>query len=147
MGWNQTREQARASLMKYSKGRYTHMLELDDEFPTLGMFEPECVSAEVGPGWRQLLRPVLQVLSKYDCSIDQIKSKFCVLTVYWHRIEDGKIPLSTEEMAEITTTLKTCVDISTRSCEDCGTYVAKNAGELMGGRRQCPRCEADRSLW
>jgi hypothetical protein len=137
--WNKTRDEARAywANTKWLGPRYKHMLDLDDEFPEVGMFEPSCISAEVGPGWVPLLRPVLAVLRKFGCKVGQIKQKFCVLVVHWDAPDEG---LSHVGASEIQTVIETCARISTYSCEGCGRYVPEGAGEPMGGRRYCESC-------
>lgn len=61
-----------------------HMLDLDDEFPTVDMFGSQCHSAQVGPGWTAILRPVLIALAENDCKAAQIKQKLGGLRVYWN---------------------------------------------------------------
>lgn len=85
-----TREERRMALLKYSAARpndpgrqMQHMLDLDDEFPEVDMFGPQSISAEVGPGWAGLLRPVLSILREHRCKVGQIKQKFGGLRVYW----------------------------------------------------------------
>ena len=59
------------------------MEQLNEEFPEVEMFGPQCISAGVGKGWVQLLRPILQALKENNCKASQIKQKFGGLRFYW----------------------------------------------------------------
>jgi hypothetical protein len=84
-----TKEEIKASLIKHYSGwgrtpdYIQHMFDLDDEFPDVAIFGSQCISAEVGPGWNKLLRPVMQALSDNKCKAGQIKQKFGGLRFYW----------------------------------------------------------------
>lgn len=83
------KEEIKASLIKHYERYGTpalmkHMFELDEEFPEVEIFGPQCISAEVGPGWNKLLRPVMQALRDNGCTAGQIKQKFGGLRFYWN---------------------------------------------------------------
>lgn len=162
-----TREQKRDELVKHYSvwGRrpeyIQHMLDLDDEFPEVDMFGPHSISAEVGPGWAELLRPVLQALRDNGCKVGQIKQKFGGLRVYWNypdNIEDdlkqwmetppdkrkSKSPLFQDDIerlhAVIGPVVKEAERLSFLTCEDCGASL-KEGGPSW--KTLCAFCRAD----
>jgi hypothetical protein len=171
-----TREEKRAELISYdekswrSSGRasfgYKHMLELDDLYPEVGIFGPQCISAEVGAGWRDLLVPCLEVLKRHGCKAGQIKQKFCGLRFYWDypdhiekaraewreqirgmKLDDPnrpRVPLEDESDAidvEVGPVIARAEALSFRTCEDCGADLGEGRGE-KSGRNQCEACDA-----
>ncbi len=85
-----TKEEVKASLIKHystwgrTPDRIQHLFDLDSEFPEVDIFGPRCISAEVGPGWKKILRPVMQILKDNGCTAGQIKQKFGGLRFYWN---------------------------------------------------------------
>jgi hypothetical protein len=143
MSQNKTREEDRAWWAEHCPN-YPHMLRLDDEFPSVGMFEPWCISASVGPGWETILRPVLRVLAKHGCHAGQVKSKFCELVVYWHHPEVKYVDMDPAVVAQIETVLDVAAELSLHMCEDCGIPVVEGGGRPIAGRRNCVDCRKTR---
>lgn len=136
------------------------MLDLDDKYPEVEMFGPQCISASVGAGWAVLLEDCLKVLSEHGCKAGQIKQKFCGMRIYWDfpdHIEDalnvwraghapGPVPPPApfaEERERIRAAVKPVLDraeeLSFRTCEDCGADLGEGKG-MRGGRGQCQTC-------
>lgn len=160
-----SREERRASLMRYSESRsddpsrsMKHMLDLDDEFPEVDMFGPQSISAEVGPGWAHILRPALEALRKLGGKVGQIKQKFGGLRFYWDPPEElylayrewydsgknGKSPYaSSDPYRECSEAIKLAEDLSWRTCEQCGA----DLGEPRGASHKtlCDGCRTLRS--
>jgi hypothetical protein len=169
---NRTKEEIKASLTKhYSTWGRTpnyiqHMFDLDEEFPSVEIFGPQCISAEVGPGWNRLLRPVMQALSDNQCKAGQIKQKFGGLRFYWDypdyiekdvqawrdaghkgKIVDGQmtfdVPLPHEEErkridAIIRPIVAEAERLSFRTCEECGADIGREGGPSY--RTECDNC-------
>lgn len=159
---------AREMLEKYGKGRYQHMFELDERFPEVQMFGPNCISAEVRPGWKDVLVPVLQALKDNGCTVRQIKQKFGGLRVYWDypaHIEEARqawreqtrslppgvprppLPME-DESDEIDVKVGPVVaraeTLSFRTCEDCGADTGRDGGPCH--HTQCDMCRANRTV-
>jgi hypothetical protein len=162
-----TREEKRARLVKYGGTRYQHMFDLDAAYPEVDIFGPQCISAEVRPGWKALLIPVLEVLKQHGCKAGQIKQKFGGLRVYWDfpdhieaaaaewrklnpkhfKNEDGEwvndppIPML-EERKMISDAVQPVIAeaecISFLTCEDCGATL--DSGGPKSGSTQCGPC-------
>lgn len=141
MSQDKTREEAQARLLAYGAKLHRpmqHMIDLDNAYPAIGMFEPICISAEVGQGWAGILNACLSAMNKHGYTARQVKSKFCVLTIYWAEPEG----LSAEAKAEVEGVYNAAVNLSQYVCEDCGGYAPEGAGKPMSGRRQCDECKA-----
>lgn len=170
-----TREEVRASLIQHyaspfrsrSNRGITHMLDLDDKYPECNIFGPQCISAEVGPGWKELVEGCLLVLSATGCTAGQIKQKFGGLRFYWNypdhieealvewrktpghtKIENGQItrviPMPfDEECDRINTIVRPVIAAaeaqSYLTCEDCGVTLEKGGACT---RTQCAACKA-----
>lgn len=87
-----SRQEARESLLRWGQGRLgqrgsdrgqQHMLDLDDAYPEVDIFGPQCISASVGAGWKGLVSSCLEALRTAGCKAGQIKQKFGELRVYW----------------------------------------------------------------
>lgn len=168
-----TREQRRTELVesfkKWGRGRkIDHMLDLDDRYPEVGMFDEQCISADVGAGWAGLVENVLKVLSEHGCKVTQIKQKFAGLRIYWQfgseieaaidewrklnpqhlNGEDGEwtydppmpFPEERKKIAEAVGPVVAAAEaLSFQTCEDCGLKLEK-AGGPKCGRTQCDLC-------
>jgi hypothetical protein len=154
---SRSREKKRALLMKWAKahdsrGGAQHMLDLDDRYPTVGMFDEQCISAEVGAGWANLLEPVLEVLARHGCKAGQIKAKFCELVVHWDGPEwterarktwwesgrPGPDPM--DLFKEVDMVIRLMAHRSLYACERCGQR-ANRIGTPCDGIRHCDECE------
>lgn len=177
MHHQRTREEKRAALLKYSEKRpwsYQHMLDLDDRYPEVEIFGPQCISAEVRPGWADLLENCLRVLSENGCKAGQIKQKFGGLRIYWDYpdhieaqmsewragnpksvkndagewISDPPAPCE-EERRKIAAAVKPVIDemeaLSFLTCEYCGVRLEKGGPKC--GMTECETCAQDKSLW
>lgn len=152
-----TKEEVKASLIKHystwgrTPDRIQHLFDLDSEFPEVDIFGPRCISAEVGPGWNKLLRPVMEILRDNGCTAGQIKQKFGGLRFYWNypeyieragdewrhaghkgTIVDGKysfdVPYPFEEertliSAIVSPIVSAAESMSFRTCEECGVTI------------------------
>lgn len=167
-----TKEEAKARLTKHYStwGRnlnyIQHMFDLDEEFPSVDIFGPQCISAEVGPGWNKLLRPVMKALSDHGCRAGQIKQKFGGLRFYWdypdhienamrewraipnnadfsdgmttHRI-DPPYRAERENIHSIVQPLVAEAErLSFRTCEECGADIGQAGGPCH--RTECDDC-------
>lgn len=155
---------SREMLEKYGKGRYDHMFELDRKYPEVEMFGDQCISAEVRPGWTQILDDLLKVLRDNRCKVAQIKQKFGGLRVYWNypdeieaaraewrkqvsgmKLDDPnrpRIPMEDESDAidvVVGPAIARAETLSFRTCEDCGADIGKPGGP--GFRTQCDSCD------
>jgi hypothetical protein len=155
---------SREILEKYGKGRYQHMFDLDALYPEVRMFGEQCISAEVRPGWRDLLIPVLEVLKANACTVSQIKQKFGGLVVYWNypdhiesareewreqtrgmRYDDPnrpRIPLEDESDAidvKVGPVVARAETLSFRTCEECGADIGREGGPCHLTR--CDNCK------
>ena len=154
---SRSREEKIAALTRWAKdddsrGGVKHMLELDAKYPSVGMFDEQCVSADVGAGWAKLLEPCLEVLARHGCKAGQIKAKFCELVIYWDGpawlaparrtwIESGKVgPDPGDLFKEVDMVIKLMAHRSLFACERCGRQ-AKHTGQRRGGVRHCEECE------
>ncbi len=173
-----TREEKRQSLLSYAQKSwrargafrgYDHLLELDDLYPEVGMFGPQCISAEFGSGWKDLLIPCFEVMKEHGCKAGQIKQKFCELKFYWdfpdhieaaiaewraanpryYKDESGEwkydppMPMAEERKAihaAVSPVIKAAEELSRRTCEDCGADLGKNMAP-KSGRNQCQACD------
>ncbi len=160
---------SREILEKYGKGRYEHMFELDRLYPEVEMFGERCISAEIRPGWKDLLIPCLEVLKANGCKVGQIKQKFCELVVYWdypdhieaaisewraldpkfYKDEGGEwqydppMPMRAEQKAIsaiVSPVIKVAAEKSLRTCEECGVDLGRKMGP-KSGRLECTSCE------
>lgn len=158
--WRMNREEKRKHLQEFAAKHgysYQHMLDLDDEFPEVEMFGPQCVSAEVGAGWAPLLRPPLQALKALGGKLAQVKQKFGGLRIYWNPPDElhaqyrewydsGKNGPDPLESNPLYVAVKTAVfDAETqswRTCERCG----KDLGvpKAPSHRTLCAECEGKR---
>lgn len=136
----QTREEKIARLMKYGGEGYTHIFKLDEEFPEVGLFGPDCIGADTGAGWENLVRPVLAVMSKHGYKMGQLKAKFCILRVYCY----APAGVTDIARAEVSAVIAAAEDISSRTCEYCGTPSNENPGLDMSGVRLCAACRSKR---
>jgi hypothetical protein len=167
-----TKEEIKAALEAHygrrGKPNYMqHMYDLDAEFPTVDIFGPQCISAEVGPGWAKLLRPVMQALSDNACKAGQIKQKFGGLRFYWdfpdyieaagnewrdaehqHRIVDHQLKYDVpypfeEERNRLSAIIRPIVAeaerLSFETCEECGDAITPPRGP--GYRTECDDCK------
>ncbi len=167
-----TKEEIKASLIKHYERYGTpsymqHMFDLDEEYPEVDIFGPQCISAEVGPGWNKLLRPIMDVLRENGCKAGQIKQKFGGLRFYWDypdrieaamaewragnhkgRVENGDlvfdVPLPyKEERDAIAALVRPIVELaeklSYRTCEECGNDTGREGGPSF--RTECDDCK------
>ncbi len=89
------------------------MEDLFEQYPTA--FQYDCI--ECGPGWKQLLIPLLDYIHKYNEDIDsdehirvtQIKEKFGTLRFYTNWSND-----------ELDKLIQEAEDLSGETCETCG---------------------------
>lgn len=161
MTWDPgTREERRKSLREYGEKfdrPVQHMLDLDDEFPSVDMFGPQSISAEVGPGWVELLRPALRALSLLGGKVGQIKQKFGGLRFYWDPPEEmrakwqawhdgGRQGQSPYELSPLYTQTSLAVhlaeELSWSTCELCGVDIGRRSGPTW--RVRCKNCEDKR---
>lgn len=162
MSRQRTREEHRAALLKWSKNNQ-HMLDLDDAYPEVEMFGPQSIGAEVGPGWKDILIPCLEVLRANGCKVGQIKQKFGGLRIYWDypdHIEKvrsewrknmqphksgmvyERIPLedeSDEVDVNVGPVITRAETLSFRTCESCGADICREGGPCH--RTQCQDCK------
>ena len=157
----QTREEKRASLIeweaKYGHDRkgssMQHLLDLDDEFPSVEMFGPQCISAQVGPGWSGLLREALVVLASLGGKLGQVKQKFGGLRIYWDPPEAlrqqylewcvaGSIGSSPYDLSAeyqlVRSTVDRASELSLSTCEHCSAPI--DPPRLMSYQTLCDGC-------
>jgi hypothetical protein len=131
------------------------------------MFGPQCISAEVGPGWVGLVERCLAVLREHGCKVTQIKQKFAGLRVYWDYPDhiDAALaewrkslprPGSSEKRpprpfdeeveriyAAVQPVLSQAEADSFRTCESCGKDLGKPGGPKCGWT-SCEECGVKR---
>lgn len=105
---------------------YGWFKDIGEKYPT-ALGDVTC-GADCGPGWQNILEPVLECCEKYGIEIVQIKQKFGGLRVY---IEGGN--------SEIERLIRNAETLSFTICEQCG------APGKLGGRGwvrvRCEPCE------
>lgn len=85
-------------------------------------------SYPVGPGWEDLVDPIVEAADKKDISIKQVKEKFGALRIYIGEKDDDLRQMIAEAEAE-----------SLQTCEECGEDGERRS---LGGwmKTLCDRC-------